>query len=93
MLTECEAGHYIRPIERCGSAPQARNTAQKMKKNLKAGQGKPNEPMEKRCYRSYNSGGELEFCPMKDLNLPESYEEVLARFEKLQGDRAMEVLN
>jgi hypothetical protein len=47
----------------------------------------------KRCYRSYNSGGELEFCPMKDLNLPESYEEVLARFEKLQGERAMEVLN
>ena len=46
-----------------------------------------------RCYSTYNSGGALEFCPMKDLNLPHSYEEVLARFSKLQCERAMEVLN
>jgi hypothetical protein len=64
-----------------------------MKKSLEASTEKTTGSTQKRCYRSYNSGGELEFCPMKDLNLPESYEEVLARFEKLQGERAMEVLN
>ncbi len=64
-----------------------------MKKSVEAGQEKSITSTHKRCYRSYNSGGALEFCPMKDLNLPESYEEVLARFEKLQGERAMEVLN
>jgi hypothetical protein len=58
-----------------------------------AGKDKATGATHKRCYRSYKSGGELEFCPMKDLNLPESYEEVLARFRKLQGERAMEVLN
>jgi hypothetical protein len=46
-----------------------------------------------RCYSSYNSGSKLAFDPMKDLNLPGSYEEVLTRFQRLQGDRAMEVLN
>ena len=46
-----------------------------------------------RCYASYNSGSNLSFDPMKDLNLPGSYEEVLSRFKRLQGDRAMEVLN
>lgn len=46
-----------------------------------------------RCYASYNSGSKLSFDPMKDLNLPASYDEVLARFQRLQCDRAMEVLN
>ena len=64
-----------------------------MKKSIAASQEKTAGSTTKRCYRSYNSGGDLEFCPLKDLNLPESYEEVLARFEKLQGERAMEVLN
>ncbi len=35
----------------------------------------------------------LDFDPLKELNLPTSYEEVLARFRRLQGDRAMESLN
>lgn len=35
----------------------------------------------------------LGFDPMKDLNLPGSYEEVVMRFKRLQGDRAQEVLN
>ncbi len=48
---------------------------------------------EPRSYAGYFSGGELTFDPMKDLNLPGSYDEVLARFEKLQGERAVEVLN
>ncbi len=48
---------------------------------------------EDRSYRNYHSGGELQFDPMKDLNLPASYDEVVARFKRLQGDRAMESLN
>lgn len=48
---------------------------------------------EQRSYAGYFSGAEPTFDPLKDLNLPGSYEEVLARFEKLQGERAVEVLN
>ena len=48
---------------------------------------------EQRSYAGYFSGGDLTFDPMKDLNLPGSYEEVLSRFEKLQGERAVEVVN
>ena len=47
----------------------------------------------KRCYSEYNNGGAIEFCPFKDLNLPTSYEEVVNRFRKLQGERAIEVFN
>lgn len=44
-------------------------------------------------YGEYNNGGGLEFDPLKDLNLPASYDEVVARFNRLQGERAVEVLN
>lgn len=54
--------------------------------------GEPSEQQGERGYASY-SGSNLSFDPMKDLNLPGSYDEVLARFKRLQGDRAMEVLN
>lgn len=47
----------------------------------------------KRCYTTYTKEDKLSFDPLKDLNLPASYEEVLARFKKLQCDRAMEALN
>ncbi len=53
----------------------------------------PTEKPESRSYGDFNNGEELDFDPHKDLNLPASYEEVLARFQKLQGDRAMESLN
>ncbi|MCB0792774.1 MAG: hypothetical protein H6595_10585 [Flavobacteriales bacterium] len=45
--------------------------------------------------RSYTEYGEKlpDLDPMKDLNLPENYQEVVRRFERLQGDRAMELLN
>lgn len=46
-----------------------------------------------RSYSAYFSGANLSFDPLKELNLPASYEEVLVRFRKLQGERAMEVLN
>jgi hypothetical protein len=48
---------------------------------------------EQRSYAGYFSGGDLTFDPMKDLNLPGSYDEVLVRFRKLQGERAVEVMN
>jgi hypothetical protein len=51
------------------------------------------EQAAQRCYSTYNSGGTLEFDPLKDLNLPASYQEVLDRFRRLQGERAVEVLN
>ncbi len=49
--------------------------------------------MDQRTYAGYSGGGDLTFDPQKDLNLPGSYDEVLVRFRKLQGDRAVEVLN
>jgi len=46
----------------------------------------------KGSYSGY-SNERLEFCPIKDLNLPTSYDEVVSRFRKLQGERAVEVFN
>ncbi|MBK8338514.1 MAG: hypothetical protein IPK99_00145 [Flavobacteriales bacterium] len=46
-----------------------------------------------RSYTVYKNEDRFSFCPHEDLNLPKSYEEVLARFERLQGDKAWEVLN
>jgi hypothetical protein len=43
--------------------------------------------------RTYCGGAHLTFDPLKDLNLPSSYDEVLARFKQLQGERAGEALN
>jgi len=48
---------------------------------------------EQRSYTGYYGGGDLTFDPLKDLNLPANYDEVMARFEKLQGERAVEVMN
>jgi len=48
---------------------------------------------EERSYTDYTAEKELAFDPLKDLNLPGSYQEVLDRFNKLQGERAQEVLN
>lgn len=45
-----------------------------------------------RSYTAYRSG-EFSFDPLKDLNLPGSYAEVVARFERLQGVKAAEILN
>lgn len=64
-----------------------------MEKPLKAEDKDTAETKAARCYSEYNSGGTIEFCPFKDLNLPTSYEEVVNRFRKLQGERAIEVFN
>jgi hypothetical protein len=39
------------------------------------------------------SGSGLDFDPHKDLNLPSSYDEVISRFRRLQGDRWASLLN
>ena len=39
------------------------------------------------------SPAKLDFDPLKDLNLPGSYDEVVKRFKGLQGERSHEVLN
>lgn len=46
-----------------------------------------------RAHSTYAGGGHLSFDPLKDLNLPSSYEEVLKRFKQLQGDRDVSVMN
>lgn len=51
------------------------------------------EGREERGYHAYSGQGDLQFCPLKDLNLPSSYSEVVSRFKRLQGDRDVEVLN
>lgn len=48
---------------------------------------------ERRCYSQYGKNEGLAFDPLKELNLPANYDEVLERFKKLQGERAMEALN
>jgi hypothetical protein len=62
------------------------------------GSAEEKEPREQeqdglRCYSTYNSGGQLEFDPLKELNLPANYDEVVNRFKRLQGERAVEILN
>lgn len=50
------------------------------------------EPTEKNA-RGFGTTAELGFDPLVDLNLPGSYEEAMARFSKLPGERPLEVLN
>ncbi|HQV53755.1 MAG TPA: hypothetical protein PLD17_16010 [Flavobacteriales bacterium] len=50
------------------------------------------EPTEK-TERGFGTAAELGFDPLTDLNLPGSYEEAMARFSKLPGERPLEVLN
>jgi len=46
-----------------------------------------------RTYSEYVGGEHLIFDPLKDLNLPSSYEEVVSRFQRLRGERATLSLN
>ncbi len=55
---------------------------------------KKTESTEKeRAYSTYAGGEHLSFDPLKDLNLPSSYEEVIKRFKQLQGERNLTVMN
>jgi hypothetical protein len=53
------------------------------------------EPVEvpTRSFTEYAAEQDLAFDPLKDLNLPGSYDEVVARFEKLQEERGGIELN
>lgn len=51
------------------------------------------QPAQSSGYTAFTVQHGLGFDPTKDLNLPSSYEEVNARFRRLQSGRAMEDLN
>ncbi|MBK9419936.1 MAG: hypothetical protein IPN44_02660 [Flavobacteriales bacterium] len=53
----------------------------------------PEKPAEERAPDTYAGGDHLTFDPLADLNLPASYEEVMARYRRIQGSRAWEQLN
>ena len=46
-----------------------------------------------RTYSEYHGGEHLTFDPLKDLNLPSSYEEVVMRYKRLRGERQAVSLN
>ncbi|MBZ0206381.1 MAG: hypothetical protein K8H89_08650 [Flavobacteriales bacterium] len=46
-----------------------------------------------RTYSEYVGGEHLTFDPLKELNLPSSYEEVVSRYQRLRGDRTVLSLN
>jgi hypothetical protein len=51
------------------------------------------EHAKERNYAALSEAKELAFDPLKDLNLPASYEEVTLRFRRLQSGKDMETLN
>lgn len=58
-----------------------------------AGEGTPAEQNKPAAEAGYAQREDLAFCPQKELNLPANYDEVVARFKRLQAGRAMESLN
>lgn len=60
-----------------------------------SGEDKPTEASNEQAEQKpgYQADGKFAFDPMKELNLPANYDEVLARFKRLQGSKAMESLN
>lgn len=61
--------------------------------NQPPGEGTPAEQNKPAAEVGYNQRENLAFCPQKELNLPANYDEVVARFKRLQAGRAMESLN
>lgn len=45
------------------------------------------EPPVERSYVEYQTTDHLLFDPLKDLNLPASYDEVVERYRRLRGDQ------
>lgn len=56
-------------------------------------EAKPAEPVGEGEHTYAAHGERLGFDPMKELNLPGSYDEVLSRLKHLQSSRDMESLN
>lgn len=45
------------------------------------------DPVSERTYAAYEKQEHLSFDPLKELNLPSSYEEVVSRYAQLRGER------
>ena len=84
---------YIRPVAFARSDNGTNTSPKLMEKQIENSEKETAETKANRCYSEYSSGGTVEFCPFKDLNLPTSYNEVVNRFRRLQGERAIEVFN
>ncbi len=52
-----------------------------------------NDQETERTYMAYVGDEHLTFDPLKDLNLPGSYEEVRNRYHRLRNNRSWEALN
>lgn len=65
---------------------QSNEATQPAGEGSQAESGKPEEA-------GYQAGENHAFDPMKELNLPANYDEVVTRFKRLQSNRAMESLN
>lgn len=92
----CSRSHYIRPLlQQRAFGPLEVSKQQRMENKTSASSSEEATTAEQteRSYAHYTQSADLAFDPMKELNLPESYEEVTSRFRRLQGSRAMEVLN
>jgi hypothetical protein len=62
------------------------------KESTASSAGQDSEEPTERSYSAYCKE-QAGFDPMKDLNLPGSYDEVVKRLTRLQGDKAMETFN
>ncbi len=51
------------------------------------------EQLTERSYADYHGCAELDFDPLKDLNLPASYEEVMVRYKRLRPEKIDPALN
>lgn len=51
------------------------------------------DTLAERTYADYSTDEHLNFDPLKDLNLPSSYEEVQARYKQLRAERNEALLN
>lgn len=51
------------------------------------------DTLAERTYADYSTDEHLNFDPLKDLNLPSSYEEVQARYKQLRAERIEALLN
>lgn len=78
---------YWKPLT--GTYPQMKINIKATENNADTTSAEPTEP----TTRSFGTATDLGFDPLTDLNLPGSYEEAMARFSKLPGERPLEVLN
>ncbi len=51
------------------------------------------EQATERSYSDYHGSADLAFDPLKDLNLPASYEEVVLRYKRLRPEKIDPALN